>query len=140
MLRAEDLDVQLDVSESTASAALRANAESLADRWSTLDVPAQREVFLQANVQVLVKDRRVEISVEPGQLAVLLLKSSSPIAQKAEAVRARRVGRSMDAALIKTAGETRILEEEKYVVATALQNAFLLTSPVRTPSLQPHRT
>ena len=120
LLRAADLDVQVDASDPTTSAALRANAERLAERWSTLDVPEQREVFLQANVQVLVKDRRVEISIEPGRLATLLLESSGSVVQKAASGKAKRVVRAVDAALVKAAGETRILEEEKNVVASAL--------------------
>lgn len=120
MLRAMDLDIQLDVSNAAASTMLRASAQRLAGRWSTLDVPGQREVFLQVNFQVLVKDRQVEISVEPGRLSALLLKPSSRVAYNAKAGKARRVTQAVDAAFVKTAGETRILEDETTIVATAL--------------------
>ena len=120
MLRAKDLDIQLDVPDAAPSSALRASAQRLAERWPTLDVPRQREVFLQANFQVLVKDRQVEISAEPGRLVVLLLKSSGGVAHKAAAGKVRRVTRAVDASFIKAAGETRILEKETTVVATAL--------------------
>ncbi len=120
LLKSEDLDVQLDVSDPKASTALRATAERLAQRWSTLDVPEQREIFLQAKIQVLVKDRRIEISVQPSRLAALLLKSSSPVTLEAPTSKTQRVVRAVEATLMKSAGETRILEEGRNVMAASL--------------------
>lgn len=119
LLTASDLDTQLSIDESADGAFLRSNAEQLAKQWSALSAPEQRERLLSVRFQVRVKDRRIEVSVEPEQLAALLLKSGSSIDHKASR-KVRRVSKTVEASLIKTAGETRIIEEESNLVATAL--------------------
>ena len=119
LLNAADLDTQLGVDESADSAFLRSNAVHLAKEWAALSDPKQREVFLSVGFQVSVKDRRVEISAEPEKLAGLLLKFESTSNHKMHG-KMRRISKAVEASLIKTAGETRILEEETSVVATAL--------------------
>jgi DNA invertase Pin-like site-specific DNA recombinase len=119
LLNAADLDTQLSVDESTDSAFLRSNAEHLAKGWAALCVIKQREVFLSVGFQVRVKDRHVEISAEPEKLAGLLLKSASTANPKIQTKKGR-VSKAVDASLIKTAGETRILEEQASAIATAL--------------------
>lgn len=119
LLTAPDLDTQLGVDGSADSAALRCNAERLAARWATLSVAKQRDAYLSIGLQVRVKDRRVVVSAEPTQLAKLLLEWESAVDQKA-ASKTRRISKAVEASLIKTAGETRILEEATSVIATAL--------------------
>ena len=119
LLTAPDLDTELGVDGSSESAILRSNAEQLGTRWVSLSTPKQREVFLNVGFQVMVKDRRVEVSAQMGQLATLLLRSASSASHKAT-TKTRRVSKTVDASLIRTAGETRILEEEATVIANAL--------------------
>jgi len=119
LLTAPDLDTQLSVDDSTDSAALRSAAERLAKRWATLTNSEQRELLLNVGFQVVVKDRRVEVSAQTGQLVALLLKFGSAVNAKVT-TKTRRVARTVDASLIKTAGETRILEEPTSAIAVAL--------------------
>ena len=107
LLSADDLDVQLDIEDPTLSASLRANAECLAKKWESLDIPVQRETLLQANAQVTVNDRRIELSLEPARLSALLLNTGKPLGLKAMPGKAVRVIKAVDAAFIKAAGETR---------------------------------
>lgn len=120
LLSANDLDVQLDVEDPALSASLRADAEHLVKRWQSLDTPEQREILLQANVQVIVNDRRIELSSEPVRLSALLLKADTPLGLKAPPSKAVRVIRAVDATFIKAAGETRILAEEPSTIAAAM--------------------
>lgn len=119
LLSAADLDTQLGVDDPADSAALRGAAECLAKRWAALNGITQREVFLSVGFQVLIKDRHVEVSAAPAQLAALLFKSGSAGNHKVTA-KSRRLSKTVDTSLIKTAGETRILEQEDNAVATAL--------------------
>jgi DNA invertase Pin-like site-specific DNA recombinase len=119
LLNAADLDTQLSVDESADSAFLRSNAEHLAKGWAALSAIKQREVFLSVGFRVRVQDRRVEISAEPEKLASLLLKSGITANDKMQG-KTRRISKAVEASLVKTAGETRILEEETSVIATAL--------------------
>lgn len=129
LLTAADLDTQLDVDGSADSAALRDAAERLATRWTTLSGTEQRELLLNVGFQVVVKARLVEVSAQSGQLVALLLKFGNAVNTQV-AAKARRVAQGVDALLIKTAGETRILEEQTSVIATALNPAHrvLLTA------------
>lgn len=120
LLRADDLDVQLDVEDPTLSASLRANAERLIKRWQSLDTPEQREILLQANVRVTVNDRRIELSSEPGRLSTLLLMAGKPLGTKAAPGKKARVIKAVDTSFIKAAGETRILAEETTAIAAAM--------------------
>jgi DNA invertase Pin-like site-specific DNA recombinase len=120
MLSADDLDVQLGIEEPSLSGLLRANAEHLIKRWQLLDIPQQREALLQANVQVTVNDRRIELSSEPARLIAVLLKPGRSLAHEETSTKRRHVLKSVEATFIKTAGETRILEEETSTVATLL--------------------
>ena len=119
LLNAADLDTQLHVGESVDGAFLRSNAEHLAKGWAALSVPKQREIFLSVGFRVRIRDRRVEISAEPGKLAGLLLKSGNTPNSKMQS-KTRRVSKAVEASLVKTAGETRILEEQTSVIANAL--------------------
>ena len=119
LLRAPDLDTQLDAADPNDSATLRSSAEHLAKEWAVLTVPAQREVFLSVGFQVIVKERHVEVSAVPGKLAALLLKSEGVVSDAASR-KAPRVSKTVDAALIKIAGEARIIEEEARSEATTL--------------------
>jgi site-specific DNA recombinase len=121
LLRAPDLDTQLGVADSNDSATLRINAQHLAQQWAGKSVPKQREAFMRAGFQVTVKERHVEVSAQPEQLAALLLKCENVLSDMASHT-VRRVSKSVDAALIKTAGEARIIEEETRVVAATLPN------------------
>jgi DNA invertase Pin-like site-specific DNA recombinase len=120
LLSADDLDVQLDVEDPTLGASLRANAERLAKTWQSLDTPGQREALLQANVQVTVNDRRIELSSEPASLSALLLEVGKPLTLKAAPRKTARVIKAVDASFIKTAGETRILAEETTAIAATM--------------------
>ena len=55
----------------------------------------------------------------PEHLTALLLKSTAKVTQQ-KGGRCTRVSKSIDASLVKTAGETRILEDEIVPVAAAL--------------------
>ena len=120
LLSSDDLDVQLDVEDPTLGASLRANAERLVKRWQSLDTPEQREALLQANVQVTINDRRIELSSEPARLSALLLKAEKPLMRKAALGKAARVIKAVDASFIKTAGETRILAEGTSAIAATM--------------------
>jgi DNA invertase Pin-like site-specific DNA recombinase len=120
MLKADDLDVQLYIEDPTLSASLRENAKRLVKTWESLEIHEQREVLLQANIQVTVNDRRIELSSEPARLSVLLLKTGKPLALKAAQGKAARVIKSVDASFIKVAGETRILAKESNAIAAAM--------------------
>ncbi|RYG97920.1 MAG: recombinase family protein [Alphaproteobacteria bacterium] len=120
MLSSDELDVQLHVEDPTLGASLRANAERLVRRWQSMDTPEQREILLQANVQVTVNDRRIELSSEPVRLSALLLEASKPLVLKAAPGKAARVIKTVDTSFIKAAGETRILAEETTVIAAAM--------------------
>jgi site-specific DNA recombinase len=118
LLTAEDLDVQLGVEDTGESAFLRENAGHLANRWAAMTTAKQREVLLAVGFQAVGNDRRVEISVQPERLAALL--SSAANAAPCAAAKTSRVTRTVEASLMKSAGETRILEDEVKVVASTL--------------------
>ena len=120
LLSADDLDVQLDVDDPTIGASLRANAERLVKTWQSLDTPQQREILLQANVQVTVNDRKIELSSEPDRLSALLQMAKKALSTNATSGRKARVIKAVDTSFIKTAGETRILAEETTAVAAAM--------------------
>jgi site-specific DNA recombinase len=117
LLTAEDLDVQLGIEDAAESACLRENAGHLATQWAAMATPKQRDLLLGVGFQAVVNDRRVEISAQPERLTALLLRVQ---AAAPGATRARRVTRTIEASLVKAAGETRILEAETTVIATAL--------------------
>ena len=119
LLRAADLDTQLGVDGSADSAFLRSNAEHLAESWVALTVSKKRDVFLNVGFQVRIKDRQIEVSAEAKRLVALLLKTESAARPKATK-KSQRVSKAVGAALIKAAGETRILEEDTGNIATAL--------------------
>jgi len=123
LLSANDLDVQLNIEDPTLSASLRANAECLVKRWKSMDTLERREILLQVNVQVLVNDRRIELSLEPARLTALLLETGKPVAQKATRRETVRLIKAVDAAFTKTAGETRILSQESSTIAAAMTPA-----------------
>jgi site-specific DNA recombinase len=128
LLTAEDLDVQLGVEDVSESAFLRENAGHLANRWAAMATPKQREVLLGVGFQAIANDRRVEVSAQPERLAALLLHAGQAAA--CANAKTRRVTRTIEASLMKSAGETRILEDEVKVVASKLipGHQALLTS------------
>lgn len=119
LLSAPDLDLQLKVEDADDGALLRQAAKRLEERWPTLRPPKQREILLKAGTRVVVDERRVELSAMPEALTALLLKSAAK-ANQPRGGRSARITKAIDASLVKTAGETRILEEATTPVAAAL--------------------
>jgi DNA invertase Pin-like site-specific DNA recombinase len=120
MLTAQDLDVQLAVTDTAESAALRAKGNRLAKRWTTMDTPERREVWMNAGFQVRIDSSRVEASADPGSLAALLLSVDRKAIMSAQAGSVPRLVKSVDASLIKAPGETRILEDDKKTTTASL--------------------
>lgn len=123
LLSADDLDVQLGIDDATLSASLRANAERLKKRWQFLDTPERREILLHSNIRVIVSDRRIELSSEPSRLSALLLVAEKPPGIKTAPPKTARAIKSVDASLVKAAGETRVLADETTAIATTLAPA-----------------
>jgi site-specific DNA recombinase len=120
MLMAQDLDVQVGVDDTGESAALRANANRLAERWTRMDTPERREMWLRVGFQARVENSRVEVSADPDALVRLLLTSKGKATTGAVTTKTARMVKAVDASLLRALGEARIIEDDKKTPATTL--------------------
>lgn len=92
-------------------------------RWTSASLyrryPANVRAAFGTKPIASVDKSQVRLSFAPSKLAAVLLKTND-IATPTPKDRERRVTRSVDASLIKSAGETRILEPENKPIATRL--------------------
>jgi site-specific DNA recombinase len=119
LLAANDLDVQLNMDDASLGAKLRANATSMVKGWRSMETSKKREVLLQANARIIVTDRRIELSFEPHRLSDVLLTLGEPQCMRIHSSENARVTKAVDARIIKTAGETRVIEDEANSVERA---------------------
>jgi site-specific DNA recombinase len=126
LLTSDDLDEQLGALDSVHSEALRANACRLAGYWRGLSPREQRETFRKAKLKVLIRSRQIEICVDPVAMTELLIGITPAATGLATSESVAQPRKAVGAKLVKSGGETRILEPEAAAVSATLPNTHLV--------------
>lgn len=127
LLKAKDLDAQLDVHSSEIGKEIRRAAQKLVTDWSQFPLENKRDYLIDFGTQVEVTTTTVSLSFNTHHLKSKLLGLKLNKANKNDD-RAHHIVRSIETALFRFAGETRILEntQPSYEDATAPAREILL--------------
>lgn len=127
LLKSKDLDAQLDIHSSEIGKEIRRAAQKLITDWSQLPLESKRDYLIDFGTQVEVTSSTVTLSFSTHQLKSKLLGLKPNKANKNDE-HTNHIVRTIETALFRFAGETRILEntQSSYEDATAPAREILL--------------